>query len=932
MSSYALGAIQMMTPSTLRRRNVTERSKGSGGVRQSLKSKSNHHRSSNPAAFNNGCLPSTLTFHDHPGGSSSGNIGLSQLTMSQLSDTMSHTRGMHDRSTAVVGTGLGSIRRSKVARTMRQTRPSTTIMSRNDDGVRRQNSKSRQMLSTSSISSKPSQTASIVETSKSSALKLRSLNHLSRKITSKETMERVGDLDHEFVHVQQQQSSQLRSQLIVLSPPRNPLASSIVHGSTQSSKRHLHTKNCILNTDRDSNIQHPTKGKKSTLKSVTAPSRKRSWMDACIDVMKTPYRTGKSIAERITNVKVEENDQVKVKVDEANAIAIAHGEAIIQQHPSSFETPSHRSGKKSNAQDDFERNEVASTKISSMLREAKELVDKIEQAKKDLEKERLDFEKSKADAKKDIEQERINFENRKADAVDEMNRQAIILQKEREAFDDIKKEQKEFHHKIEEAQSKFSVHVWSAEEKFNCHLDTKQSDVREELKQCQLNIIRALEEKQKEIQIDFDIKFASYFKLCQGSLAIGTSSAHEFFAPLIEPNNQVEHKRYGSGSSMQEISISSRSSMKMDSVSSMNRDQSDTNDIPTTTNLNNCDFRQSKMPVPCQGSKSYQVFVASNASKRVSPTKSQTSSTTNKSQGQCDASYNCNRNGVQVKKAVANSNNSVQVEKAVDNSNDGHLNFVTPMTKKRKHVDTKRVHCIKSSKYNLRSKKNSSSLESTSVRSGDNIVVMSKKSKNMHAAGIASESASTTGQKKSSCLALPSSSSLASQNENLEPESEQTQSINKHIMKKQTDISDTTLNTYRPATMKKQRCTSRRRRRINGRAKLGRSQQSAFCSRNEVSEISTTTRIREGIREKQTPMNQGPTTPINYEVRRMDRIRQMRQIQPRVHNSPVGVACNINLPMIPQLDVPAVRSTNTSFLKPRNKFLSQVDSDSLSFT
>ena len=123
MSSYALGAIQMMTPSTFRRRNITGRGKSINSQQNRISKKQLHSKNKRCSLepFSMPCPPNTLSFEKNTSGSSC-NFALSQLTMSQLSDSISHHRAAVNQNISM------SNRPSKVPRTSRShSHPSAQI-------------------------------------------------------------------------------------------------------------------------------------------------------------------------------------------------------------------------------------------------------------------------------------------------------------------------------------------------------------------------------------------------------------------------------------------------------------------------------------------------------------------------------------------------------------------------------------------------------------------------------------------------------------------------------------------------------------------------------------------------------------------------------------------------------------------------------------
>ncbi len=542
MSNYALGAIQMLTPSTFRRRNVSTRTTNAvtNTTRNALqlrnsrlakkKKNSHHHRSIKNAHYNtvakkpsSSTLPNTLTFYEQKsttGDSSSSwgnnnnnnnnnnNYPMSQLTMSQLSDSKSHQQynhhHHHNRSisnqTQTRNQNYHEERPSKVARTTVQNRPSASL-------VRRLQSDDNVSISSGNYGSRNSN-------------KNESSNIESRR-GEKEMANRDRDRDdngHGDDGGVDYSCSQPRSQHLLPHQQSNRVSSSALRTQSRSQSRPLpdqlalsqprfDTGDVHEHDDEDSytdarlvsknstvqelQLQHPNRHQQnistSTSTSTPAPNtRKRSWMEACIDVMKTPYRKGKSIAHSVAvsmtkpMIKVDNDNSdemeayvqaMKNKEEEEEGRLMTSATAMTTTattNPvSSFETPFRYGRNNKDVSSVRGIANVTNSHQGSVATTAATAIAASNEARKLLQEARDIWTKIEA-AKLDIESKHRVFQDAKESSLQEIRKEKEALQKKKdELVEAIQNEVKVIHDSFEEKKKKFDVHFWSAEEKMN---------------------------------------------------------------------------------------------------------------------------------------------------------------------------------------------------------------------------------------------------------------------------------------------------------------------------------------------------------------------------------------------------------------------------------------------------------------------------------
>ena len=418
MSSYALSAaVQMMTPSTFRRRNISKRKTDTIAATNNKSLYQNRvvdSRTSFPLP------PNTLTFQEQGNSnvSLSGNYGLSQLTMSQLSDSMSH----HTRS-------------SKVARTNRQIRPSARL----PESKRSRNTINR---------FNPVTTANRVMQSDCGGNQTSSQTNMTS--SQKWNQVDVNDTDSQY-------TSQLRSQEMVFSPP---------------------TTRIIRSTRAPLSNPPPGHGNTTPLgSSMKSRQRKRSWMDTCIDVMRTPYRKGKHLASKVTRPLIKIDLDGEIETRSTNNIQPKN--AVVEVKSSSINTP--------DVQDE--------SSALHILNETKSIWKQVESLKEEIEKERKDI------------------ENIKIAAIDEIRNEKTALMKVKKDFETAHKDLQSICKDFEKKKDQFAVQIWSAEEKCSAKVrefEVKQTEVLEGMKKSQSNAIQDVATKKKDLMSAFHKKLYSF--------------------------------------------------------------------------------------------------------------------------------------------------------------------------------------------------------------------------------------------------------------------------------------------------------------------------------------------------------------------------------------------------------------------------------------
>ncbi len=424
MSSYALSSI-MMTPSTFHRRNVTSRP-----VRNELSRKKPNGRKScqaNTISSNSTRRPpNTLTFlgNNKSTHESSTNFSLSQLTMSQLSDSMSH-----------------QTRPSKVARTSTQIRPSQSVRQSycvNDNYVEEKKFNYQPRLSKGIY---PTNTRRTINEARPT---LEPKNIVSQQENNSIDFDEGDNFD-----------SQLRSQELLFSPH---------HPSRRNQSYPSNEKSTIKNT-----IPRPEMNVNASITpgaTSRSSTRKRSWMEACIEVMKTPYRKGKSIAQRISKplIKIDYDDNVAgnrndTKNDQENL--------AIKASPSTSVSVVNRNVNNQLTPTTGISNGLNTTSALQALNETKDIWKKIESMKEEIAK------------------EKDELQGIRSSMSDEKN--ALIKAKE-----DLEIAKKDFDGKRE----KFDVLVRD--------LDTTHNEAVEGMKVLQQKLLADLSTKEKEIVSDLD--------------------------------------------------------------------------------------------------------------------------------------------------------------------------------------------------------------------------------------------------------------------------------------------------------------------------------------------------------------------------------------------------------------------------------------------
>lgn len=427
-----------MTPSTFHRRNVTGRP-----VRNELnRKKPNGRKSCQANTISSNSMkrpPNTLTFlgNNNSTHESSTNFSLSQLTMSQLSDSMSH-----------------QTRPSKVARTSMQMRPSQSVrqsycVNDNFDEEKKFNFQHRL-----SKGIHPTKTRRTINETRPT---LEPKNIVSQQENNSIDFNECDNFD-----------SQLRSQELLFSPH---LTSRRNQSYPSNEKSTIKNSNPRPETEMNMNASS-TPG--ATSRSST---RKRSWMEACIEVMKTPYRKGKSIAQRISKplIKIDYDDNVAsnrndTKYDQENLAIKASPStsvSVVNKNVNNQLTPTIGTS-----------NDLSTTSALQVLNETKDIWKKIESMKEEIAK------------------EKDELQGIRSSISDEKN--ALI-----KAREDLEIAKKDFDQKKE----KFAIEILAAGQKSNAlvrDLDATHNEAVEGMKVLQQKFLADLSTKEDEIVSNLD--------------------------------------------------------------------------------------------------------------------------------------------------------------------------------------------------------------------------------------------------------------------------------------------------------------------------------------------------------------------------------------------------------------------------------------------
>ena len=450
MSSYALNAIQLMTPSTFRRRNGVGRTRKDGkSINGELKNprlnrlKSRLHSSS---ATNHQPPPNTLTICDTNTNGAASNFGLSQLTMSQLSDPMSHHHTGHTNVDHEYSSSKGPSRKSR--RATYQSRPSARNYAHSDS-------------STAFFQDRSSKTYRDKRRSNSSS---------------------NGDFNFEF-----QNNSKIDSRRQSVHPKvttfqdEGMIQSSSSQRSLYAQKYHERplSRSCLSPRGDEPTMEHHDDGNKNSITPLsTQPqnNRKRSWMEACMDVVKSPFRTGKALTQQLTfpRIKIDLDDDAAENENDNHCRSIAV---------------------KTSDDDDNDHATRQLITHRKMAHESNELLTKLDSMKLAIQQEKVQFDIVKTQALGVIREEKMSLEKDKSDRKDFMKA--------------IQSIQTDINQKID----KFSVEVWSAEEKYNAkvhHFEAQCSGIVEDFKKLHNKSFQDISSKESDICTTVKSKISAF--------------------------------------------------------------------------------------------------------------------------------------------------------------------------------------------------------------------------------------------------------------------------------------------------------------------------------------------------------------------------------------------------------------------------------------
>jgi len=511
MSSYAINAIHaakmLSTPSTFRRRNIsnerrTKKQVSRNGMPKQPNSKTvtiRNQLQKKSSLVSKSYPPSSLTV--------SNNFALSQLTCSQLSDSLSYQRSTTTHNEQLTQEG----RPSKVARTRTQTRPSRFLRSSSTISCSRSAATQEQKTLGKSIGapfglSNHDAVRSAFDSTNTS--RTRSRSQRNRLVSNQARSNELSQLS------QLEDASDSMSEILL------PSSQKRATNRRNSSTLKLSNGAAVLTSKNTAAVVVKNESRMSTSSARSSSRKKRSWMDACRDVISTPYRATKTITRHLTKPLTNFNN--KIKTEEVEEIhdddklfhdAKQQEDDHVSNNDNSFETPSRALTKVSysichdhdseESEDEVKQQEHESISSKSNNSATPQINNELKEMWKKIEL-----------AKEEIEKERKEIQDLQRTAVEELQRETKIYSKH---IEETTKERMELKSMIEtirkdhdEKSSKFATNVWAANEKCEAMIhafDVKYTDALEGIRTRQSSHLSEMKTNQSSFVNElFDIK------------------------------------------------------------------------------------------------------------------------------------------------------------------------------------------------------------------------------------------------------------------------------------------------------------------------------------------------------------------------------------------------------------------------------------------